>query len=82
MVKVSEVKSEPDKMEPCLVDEFLVEEKEAKSRVPRLDTDSVKVICEVMAEKVKDEVVAADEEDGENNISVFKTRRLYSYVLW
>ena len=51
MDKVSEVKSEPDKMEPCLVDEFLVEEKEVKSRVPRLDTDSVKVTCEAMAEK-------------------------------
>ena len=47
----TEVKSEPDKMEPCLVDEFLVEEKEVKSRVPRLDTDSVKVTCEAMAEK-------------------------------
>lgn len=70
--KVSEVKSEPDKMEPCLVDEFLVEEKEAKSRVPRLDTNSAKITCEAMAEKVKDEVVAAGEEDGENNIRVLK----------
>ena len=58
MDKVLEVKSELDKMEPCLVDEVLVEEKEAKSRVPRLDTDSAKVTCEAMAEKVKDEVVA------------------------
>ena len=77
MDKVSEVKSEPDKMEPCLVDEFLVEEKEAKSRVPRLDTDSGKVTCEAMAEKVKYEVVATDEEDEENNVSAlanFKSR--------
>ena len=74
MDKVPELKSEPDKMEPCLVDEFLVEEKEAKSRVPRLDTDGANVTCDGMAEKVKDEVVAADEEDGENNISVLKTK--------
>ena len=74
----TEVKSEPDKMEPCLVDAFLVEEKEVKkSRVPRLDTDSAKVTCEAMAEKVKDEVVAADEEVEENNIRTlanFKSR--------
>ena len=77
MDKVPKVMSEPDKMEPCLVDEVLVEEKEAKSRVPRLDTDSAKVTCEAMAEKVKDEVVAADEEVEENNIRTlanFKSR--------